>query len=233
MADPRDPRPHPMLSGMWSNSDISSSEISPEKKGGGLKLLSLFDELVNCYKVGNHIVSHPIGPLQWTSQCRRLVLAKTASVVQLALVETWKLTYKASTGVKQMANFDFAELERKTWSDDWKGEFFTQLWELREDLELMRYRLETNRRDLNRIADIEKLYEDPSERTHKESPGRRMLGAKEQRDLDMQEWVRLGEMNDYAFKLMNRTTETYVQAIGATSAQFANAQAQNSRKLTG
>lgn len=211
---------------MRFNSDISSSEISPEKKGGGLEPLSLFDELVHSYEVGNYVTSHPITePLQWTSQCRRLVLAKTASVVQSALVETWKLTYKASTGVKQMANFDFAELERKAWSDDWKGEFFTQLWELREDLELMRYRLETNQRDLHRIANIERSSKGLTERDE--------LVARKQLDLDMQEWERLGEMNDYAFKLMNRTTETYVQAIGATSAQFANAQAQNSRKLTG
>lgn len=55
----------------------------------------------------------------------------------------------------------------------------------------------------------------------------------EQMELYMQEWVELQKMNEYAFRLMERTTNTYVQTVSATATKFANEQANNSRKLTG
>jgi hypothetical protein len=153
-------------------------------------------------------------PEDWTFQCRRIVLAKTAAVVQSALVETWQLTRNASLGVKRMAEFDFKNKKQEAWTDKWKGEFFTQLWELREDLELMRYRLELDIRTLERIRG-------------------RSGWLNDQVELGMQEWVELQKMSEYAFQLIERTTNTYVQTVGATNTQFANEQAKNSRKLTG
>ncbi|KAF2681940.1 hypothetical protein K458DRAFT_75582 [Lentithecium fluviatile CBS 122367] len=240
IADTSVPRPHPMLSEMLADPK-GHTPVWPSTLEGKTPILqsqSFYDELVQFYKHSNDQreerhgkdpinASTPYGPLHWTIQCRRFVLAKAASVAQSALVETWKLTAKASTGVKRMADFDFSKLERNAWSDQWKGEFFTQLWELREDLELIRYRTELNLKVLRRISRVERSWQNRSR------PNEILAAKIQQSDWDLEEWEGLLQMIDYAFKLMNRTTETYVQAINATSAQFSNTQAQNSKKLTG
>jgi hypothetical protein len=133
---------------------------------------------------------------------------------------------------------DFTNLKKEAWNDsNWKGEFFTQLWELREDLELMRYRLELNLSVINRLAHVkEKELESRIAETgtaHPQSEAVRLQARLRQVGCDVEEWNKLVQMNDYAFKLMTRTSETYVQTVGAANTQFANDQAQNSRKLTG
>lgn len=158
---------------------------------------------------------------KWAEYCCSVVLARNAYSVQSLFSATWDLVVRASTGVKNMADFDFAKLERQAWSDKWKGDFFTQLWELREELESLQYRLNMNHQVLNQLreSDFQNLI------------GHIELANHAQNELE--EWSRLINMNAYAIQLMNRTTETYVQAIGATSAQFSNEQAKNSRRLTG
>lgn len=161
------------------------------------------------------MIKKEIRPVDWTFECRRIVLAKTVAVVQSALQETGAFTHRASSGAKKMVQDDFKDENQTAWADKWKKEFFTDLWELREDLELMRHRLELNIRTLKRIQT------------------RRVGFLDDQTELDMQEWAELRAMSEYTFQLMERTTNTYVQTVEAAGAQFANEQAKNSRKLTG
>lgn len=209
---------------------------------------------------------------KWAEYCCSVVLARNAYSVQSLFSATWDLVVRASTGVKNMADFDFAKLERQAWSDKWKGDFFTQLWELREELESLQYRLNMNYQVLNQLRESEKKpsmrsfqYDIHGERNRLEvrnipttssdnwsfvcygdenvvvvesakSDFPNLTEHTESADHarnELEEWSRLINMNAYAIQLMNRTTETYVQAIGATSAQFSNEQAKNSRRLTG
>ena len=253
-------------------------------------ILSMYDKLVQHFDdldEKKQVVSPPeTATYKWAEYCCSIVLARNASTVHSSFLDTWRLVGKASTGVKKLADFDFAKLEREAWSDDWKGQFFTQLWELREELEMMQYRLNMNQQVMtslmkskvqpaghnfsinteggtNRVRffnsndysggnhliksqggendisihNIElnttKIYESGgSTQEHLDERGE-IGGDSEYAQHELDEWDKLIKMNAYAIQLMNRTTETYVQAIGATSTQFANEQAKNSKRLTG
>lgn len=233
------------------------------------KILQHFDDVDE--KTGSKPPSE-METYKWAEYCCSVVLARNAYNVQTLFSATWNLVLRASTGVKNMADFDFAKLERQAWSDEWKGEFFTQLWELREELESLQYRLNMNYQVLSQLWGSEKnpsmethhfdvvgarnklnvrnipttssrswsfrchgeenVVVVESEKGHFPNPTEHTESADHARQ-ELEEWSRLINMNAYAVQLMNRTTETYVQAIGATSAQFANVQAKNSRRLTG
>ena len=177
---------------------------------------SMFDDLLqrNGY---TYLSKRPVSATYW---CQRLVLARVAAVVNSALVETIALTAKASRGVKNIADFNFENFEQRAWSDQWRGEFFTYLWEIREDLELMGYRLYQNLKVLKRLAtsddygSVDKKHGKPKE-----------LRARQRVEDDLAEWENLQDLEVYMFKIMERTTESYLQTVQATGAQFANIQA--------
>ena len=267
-----EPTPHPDIAPVASERSkprtLGPDEIttvSSEKNSLEAKNKSMFEELVEIVRRRRTKRNYA---LDWTVECRRIVLAKSAAAMQSALIETWGLTAKASIGVKRVANFDFKKLSDGAWSDDWKGDFFTELWELKEDLDLMRYRLEMNKRTIERLTRIQKPRDekprdekpwDEKPPWYEKSRNVRLMEEKlkdkmleyetlkyemlkyEKPDTslidalqnDLEEWEGLMQMNDYAFKIMQRTTDTYVNAVSATGARFANFQAQNSRKLTG
>lgn len=239
----RNPLPHAALHGEVPEWYEGTYEVKPDEQWRPDRTsLSMYDELLKYFE---YIPEDQItfllhgAPCNWAQHCCRIVLAKNASTVQSTFVETWKLVAKASTGVKKLADFDFDKLERKAWSDDWKGEFFTQLWELMEELELMQYRLQMNISVLRRVADcaaqVTLMGEQDLGRRGKckeDGPSEDMRGTFIMQQ-DLEEWDKLMGMNSYAIQLMDRTTETYVQAIGATATQFANEQTKNSKKLTG
>jgi hypothetical protein len=197
--------------------------------------LSMYDELVQYFEnLSQEQAYHLINktPFHWAHHCCSIVLSRNASTVQSSFFGTWKLVGKASTSVKKLEDFDFDKLERKAWSDDWKGEFFTQLWQLREELELLQYGLQMNLLILSRLVSQDNRNADWN------GKGKANEGIEDMRSFDfiheeLEEWDRLVKINNYAIQFMNRTTETYVQAIGATAIQFANEQTQNSKKLTG
>lgn len=273
------PRPHVEISQNKKEWHDWDEEYASEQSAH--HTLSMYDELVQYFfslsqeqALQEFSQADSLPPYAWANYCCNIVLAKNASTVQSSFVETWKLIGKASTGVKKLADFDFDKLERKAWSDEWKGEFFTQLWELREELELTQYKLEMNKQVLSRlnltqdpgtrfgnvtisgsdshvyVGDTYTQYYNEVEAKTAEGKGKVPLmggigslqpsyGAEGFSSMTgtiqhgLAEWDRLLKMNGYAIQLMDRTTETYVQAIGATATQFANEQTKNSKKLTG
>lgn len=146
-------------------------------------------------------------PSSSTYRCRRLILAKAAAVANSAMTETLNLTKLASSGVEDIAEFNFDKFDEKFWRDEWRGEFFTDLWELREDLELMGCKFRQNRKVIERIMKLNGIE-----------------GSNQQAQ-DLEEWDNVMDTKDYAFKIMERTTDSYLQTVQATGAQFANLQA--------
>lgn len=184
-----------------SSKSVSKGKSKPEQSGNDSPQ-SFFDELVLLD------YGHPSSlPSSATYACRRLVLAKAAATVHSAIDETLDLTRNASSGVQDIADFNFDKFDETSWRDSWRGEFFTDLWELRENLEIMGRTFERNRKVIERIYKLSKG-DDSDQQAH-----------------DLLEWDTLLEMKDYAFSMMQRTTDSYVQTVQATGAQFANLQA--------
>ena len=77
------------------------------------------------------------------------------------------------------------------------------MWELREELDYIGYRLDHNHATVRRIA---------------------KLGVGKDQD-DLWEWDRLSSARAFTTQLLDRTKSTYIEAVNATSAQFANDQA--------
>lgn len=175
--------------------------------------MSLFDELLD---VVDFARSHS---LNLTYKIRRLVLARNVTAINSLLQETIQLTSKASIGVTKIADFNFETFEQRAWVDEWRGDFFSQLWVLREDLEYQGYKLQQNLRVVNRIAAITGNDQDAK------IWGKELKSVKEQEMNDLLEWSDLEKLRLYTFKIMERTTESYLQTVQATGAQFANIQA--------
>jgi hypothetical protein len=145
-------------------------------------------------------------PSMATANCFRLVLAKEAAATLAARSETISLTLVAAEGLKDISNFNFDKFDEKAWRDEWRGEFFTDLWELREDLELLGQEIRHNSLIVKRAAQLAQHTID------------HLLTQ------DMLEWENLLEEKRYAMELMGRTIDSYV-TVQATGAQFANLQA--------
>ena len=164
---------------------------------------SLLDDLLhyNAYINDYHLSS--------TYIILRLVLARNVAAIHSLLQDTLQLTGKASIGVAKIAKFNFDDFEKRAWVDEWRGTFFRQLWTLREELEFQGYKIQQNLRVVKRIANI----------------------ANEEDQDDEYEWEGLEELRLYAFKIMERTTDSYLQTVQATGAQFANKQAKRFRSI--
>ena len=191
---------------------------------------SLFEELF-LPDVG-YINTHP---LSLTHRIRRLVLARNVAAISSLLQETIQLTGSASIGVSNILDFNFDTFEKRAWVDEWRGNFFRQLWVLREDLEFQGYKLQQNLRVVNKINTlVDKCGKpvlsnvslnslpDPQSTTSDKSDLVRL--AIEQEREDLSEWNDLEKLRLYAFKIMERTTDSYLQTVQATGAQFANMQ---------
>lgn len=169
------------------------------------KPASFFDELVQLGPVtpGSTIDA----PSKAAANCFRLVLAKEAAATLVARSETISLTLAAAEGLKDISNFNFDKFDEKAWRDEWRGEFFTDLWELREDLEVLGQEIRHNSLVVKRTAQLAQQTADyPLTQ-------------------DTLEWENLLEEKRYAMELMGRTIDSYVQTVQATGAQFANLQA--------
>ena len=152
------------------------------------------------------------------------------TAINSLLQETIQLTGKASIGVTKIADFDFDTFEQRAWVDEWRGNFFRQLWVLREDLEFQGYKLQQNLRVVKKIAAINaNSSEAKSSDAELNSPsGQRSTKSgldEEQEEMDLWEWEDLENLRLYAFKIIERTTDSYLQTVQATGAQFANVQA--------
>ncbi len=159
-----------------------------------------------------HYSDRPYSGVHWI---RRLVLARNVAAIESLLQETIGLTGAASIGVAKIADFNFDTFEQRAWVDEWRGDFFRRLWLLREDLEVQGHKLQQNLRVIKRTTRLMDLH------TAAET-SRQAYAIQEEADLS--EWVDLENLRLYAFKIMERTTDSYLQTVQATGAQFANMQ---------
>jgi hypothetical protein len=101
---------------------------------------SIFDDLVS---ETNGVPSEV--PSSVTYRCRRLVLAKAAATLQTMFTDALNLSLDSSIGSKsKISAFNFETFETAAWTSEWEGSTFTKLWEQRENLELLRYKLRQN-----------------------------------------------------------------------------------------
>lgn len=157
------------------------------------------------------LVGKDDGPSVTAANCYRLVLAKEAAATLAARSEAISLTLAAANGLKDIFNFNFDKFDENAWRDEWRGKFFTALWELREDLELLGQEIRHN-------SLIAETTAQPAE-------------TEQTIDLDLMEWDSLLEEKRYAMELMGRTIDSYVQTVQATGAQFANLQAKRHESI--
>ena len=191
---------------------------------------SLFEDLL--LSDPGPIFAHYLG---LTHRIRRLVLARNVAAIHSLLQDTLQLTGKASIGVAKIADFNFDDFEKRAWVDEWRGTFFRQLWTLREELEFQGYKIQQNLRVVKRVADIVNIEGSRSGLSHETSDlciNRRSTRPtsdliqlyKEQEQADLLEWEELEKRRLYALKIMERTTDSYLQTAEATGAQFVNKQ---------
>lgn len=151
------------------------------------------------------------------------------------LQETVQLTANASIGVTNIADFNFATFEERAWVDEWRGAFFRQLWTLREELEFQGYKLQQNLGVVRRVARILQNDGEAKSPPVKDNDAPSVPGVisdmsshsaytNDQEQNDLWEWEELEKLRLYAFKIMERTTDSYLQTVQATGAQFANIQ---------
>ena len=167
-------------------------------------------------------------------------MARNAAATHSLLQETIKLTGDASIGVTKIADFNFDTFEQRAWVDEWRGDFFRQLWTLREDLEFQGYKLQQNLKVVKRIATITTGKGKPPTVSNVDTKSLELLpdsqfiepvdprcvklAEEKEQEMDLVEWDELEELRLYAFKIMERTTDSYLQTVQATGAQFANIQ---------
>ena len=154
-------------------------------------------------------------------------MARNVAAINSLLQDTLQLTGKASIGVAKIAEFNFDDFEKRAWVDEWRGSFFRQLWTLREELEFQGYKIQQNLRVVRRIDESIAIlsFRDISDDSSLESTQSDLIRlAKEQDQGDQYEWEDLEKLRLYAFKIMERTTDSYLQTVQATGAQFANKQ---------
>lgn len=169
-------------------------------------------------------------PVHATKFVRRLVLAKMAPIVDIYLRQTYSLTIKAMQNISKIADFDPQRLGEKPWQDEWRSEFFNRLWELRGNIELLGFDMESTIRLFQDLADgtswPEMLNLDMADGGRWRDERRWKHRQIRDQDLDdLEEWKRLEATRKYAAGFIERTTNSYLQAATAEGAKFANLQA--------
>jgi hypothetical protein len=118
------------------------------------------------YPVGRSVfkdlqkISHgqPSGnPWSITYGFRRLILAYATATLQRAFSRAINVQTVSTVGMdleitEEISTFDFKEFERRAWNAEWEGRKFTKLWEQRENLELLRYKLRQNIQTIKRLV---------------------------------------------------------------------------------
>lgn len=165
---------------------------------------------------------------------RRLVLARAALTFQGAFSDAYNLAVSSTAGIElsqEMSSLDFANLEKKAWDSKWEGRRFTKLWEQRENLELLRYKLRHNTQTIKRLGKTPKGIEHDylGYEGGFDSPKDKMKQLAErvhvQEQDDLGEWISLDETAEYINQVVVRTTESYLQTVSARESQASNFQA--------
>lgn len=171
-------------------------------------------------------------PVHATKFVRRIVLAKTALIIDAYLRDADILTVKAMQNISKIADFDPQRLGEKPWQDEWRSEFFNRLWELRGNIDLLGFHMENMIRLSSDLAENDSW---PEMRNLDTKVGRESQWDKDKssghikiRDQDVEdlkEWERLEATRKYTAEFIERTTNSYLQAATAEGAKFSNIQA--------
>lgn len=170
-------------------------------------------------------------PVHATKFVRRIILAKMTLIVDTYLREAYSLTAKAMQNISKIADFDPQRLGEKPWQDEWRSEFFSRLWELRGNIELLGFDMENMIRLFTDLADNDSwpqmknldTYVGRESQWDKDKRGH--IKIRDQDVEDLKEWERLEATRKYAAGFIERTTNSYLQAATAEGAKFANIQA--------
>jgi hypothetical protein len=176
-------------------------------------------------------------PTVTTYLCRRLVLGKTAAAMNTLLLKTYDITIKSSTG-RDITEFGIDSYDDGAWLSKWRGKKFRELWEHREDIELARLKLERTTHIFRRLVDAKEVSDSPFVRNEwsrdiSESEASKARSAikkmstwpnKRQEELDLLELEGLSTQGAYAFEMIQRSTDSYLQTVSAGEAQVANNQ---------
>lgn len=193
--------------------------------------ISMFEDLL-CIDHG-----HPFQePSSAAYGSRRLILARTANTFQAAFSAVYDLALASTAGIKvseEMSSLDFANLEKRAWRSEWEGRRFTQLWEQRENLELLRYRLRQNIQAIEKLTPdanyLKMVRESLQSQINYKKPSlwvqRHILAFYKQQQNDLLEWQSLDKTADYINEVVVRTTESYLQTVAARESQASNFQA--------
>jgi hypothetical protein len=163
-------------------------------------------------------------PSSSTHRCRRLILARVTATLQETFSDVIRHSVASSVGVDEMSSFDFDTFNKAAWNSAWEGKKFTRLWEQRENLELLRYRLRQNIRTIRKInsSPLPLLSQNPHGKASTAQPFSKFL---EQEQQDLSEWEELENMVEYINEVIVRTTDNYLQTVAAREAQVSNFQA--------
>ncbi|SPO04771.1 uncharacterized protein DNG_07456 [Cephalotrichum gorgonifer] len=134
-----------------------------------------------------------------------------AALVDDALVDTHNLTSEAATDLGRIRDFSIDDIDLGGWSGEWKGTFFADMWELREDLEQTGFKLDRNLAIIKRVSELESWHDEGYD------AGRTTC--------DMWEWEDLRVSRNFAIQMLDRTRGSYVEAVQATAA--------HARRITG
>lgn len=208
---------------------------------------SLFDEMVQAPPPNAN--AHPVCSTQFL---RRIILAKVSFIVDSYLKDSLDLTVKATQNIESITQFDAEKLDQKPWQDQWRSEFFSDLWEKREDIEQLGFGMSKIRGTLKYLAesmvDIASNTEYPADqmpRSRQEHPGlwiqpqesrgkgeyepqtisRQWQKLQRQDFNDLSQWQELEVTRKYSVEILQRTIDSYLQAAQAEGAKFANIQA--------
>lgn len=155
--------------------------------------------------------------------CRQLVLARSATTMQLAFDNAFESTFQsAGLDLHLMKTTNYKNFDIRPWDSKWEGRVFTKLWEHKEELEQMRYRL------LRNIQTIQTLRRSHISETYMalvDPCSLKSLTRAYAEEGELDEWKELDGTAQYILGLISRTFESYLQTVSARQAQDSNAQA--------
>lgn len=154
-------------------------------------------------------------PISATWRCQRLILARASTRLQVAFSDAISRSVASSAGVEEMSSFNYDTFDKAAWNSTWEGKQFTRLWEQRENLELLRYKLRQNIQTIRRVAP----------KVIPSGPRTYAIAIAEQQENDLVEWTDLEAMAEYINQVIVRTTDSYLQTVAAREATVSNFQA--------
>ncbi|KAK1753901.1 hypothetical protein QBC47DRAFT_385170 [Echria macrotheca] len=211
----------------WARCKGTFADIRPLPRVSGLHDRipigkCMFDDIVHLGEV-NYI---PRNVWDATRTCRRLVLAHTAARVQKIFSDAYdlKMISALNLDLEDIASFNFKNFDERAWNLKWEGRRFTRLWERREDLELIRFKLRFNIKMIESVTPSDKEVSEPG-KSGKGVENRTLIREQLQDQRDLDGWKELDRNAEYIEQMIQRATDSYLQTVAACEAFYSSIQA--------